>query len=154
VPAPRTFANYQLIDTGYRAHYTPYKKRFREIQFTINNTSQSALHFYTDFTLDDVTRKDLFEYQVQQITDPESPDYGLIYVERVLSDSLDVPGAINITDAGWTLDFSKFPVLTVSKVRYRVSGKGYCGKIKILSSNEELYELLSIHWVYRKMNAR
>lgn len=152
--APRTFSNYQLIDTGYRAHYTAYKKRFREIQFTLNNTSQSALHFYTDFTVDDDVRKNLFEHNVQQITDPESPDYGLIYIERTLTDSIDIPGVVFFTDAGWTLDFSKFPTLTVSKARYHVSGKGYCGKMKLLSNNEELYELLSIHWVYRKMNAR
>ena len=150
----RTFLNHQLINTGYRAHYASYKKRFREMQFAINNTLQNALQFYTAFIMDDDIRKDLFTHTVQHIVDETDPDYGLIYVERTLADPVSLPGKINSVDTGWTLDFSKFPNLTLSKVRYRVSGKGYCGKIKILSTNEVPYELLNINWVYRKMNGR
>lgn len=55
---------------------------------------------------------------------------------------------------GGNWSFSKFPKLTVAKVRVRVSGKGYGGSVKILSMNEEPYELLNINWVYRTMFAR
>ena len=159
----RYFTNNQFIDTGYRTHFPQYKKRFREIQFSINNTQQATLKFHTAFVLDDDVRKDLFEYEVVQITDPEDPDYGLIYVERQMADpiSIEVSDKLYVANAvsfdatdPWLLDFSKFPTLTVAKVRYRVSGKGYLGKIKLLSNNDTMYELLGTNWVYRKMNAR
>lgn len=172
----RVFANYQLLDTGQRSHYASYKKRFREIQLTINNTNQATLQFYTAFVLDDDVRKDLFKYEVQQIIDPDDPDFGLVYVERSLSDPLSlehsdsmyvaqVPtalldklradNAVNFdTIDPWLLDFSKFPTLTVAKIRYKISGKGYLGKMKLLSINDTMYELLGTNWVYRKMNAR
>lgn len=174
--ADRSFANYQLIDTGQRAHYAPYKKRFRELQFNVNNTNQATLQFYTAFVLDDDVRKDLFEYELNQVTDPEDPDFGLLYVERKLSDPVSIETSDNLyvaqaptalldklyannvvnfdTIDPWLLDFSKFPTLTVSKIRYKVSGKGYLGKVKLLSINDTMYELLGINWVYRKMNAR
>lgn len=152
---PRVFKNYQLLNTGYRAHFDAYKKRFREVQFTVNNTQQDSLNFYTSFVVDDDVRKSLFKYTTMQVTDPSSSDYGLIYVEREIEDALEVAGAIKLGEGdGWILDFSLFPTLTVSKVRHRVSGKGYLGKLKILSKNERLYELLGTNWVYRKMNGR
>lgn len=151
----RKLLNHQLIDTGYRAHFPAFKKRFREIQFSVNNTEQSRLAFHTSFTVDDDVRRSLFEYNVQQITDTASPDYGLVYVERGLADALEVSDTTNLgIGEGWTLDFSMFPEITVAKVRYKVSGKGYLGKISILSKNEVLYELLGTNWVYRKMNGR
>lgn len=149
------YNNYQLIDTGYRTHYPEYKKRFREIQFSVNNISKDVLHFYTAFTVDDDVRKGLYTHITQQITDSGSADYGLIYVERILSDPYDVPGTLTFDeDDGWALDFSKLEDVTVVKVRYKVSGKGYNGKIQILSKNESLYELMDTVWVYRKMNGR
>ena len=36
---------------------------------------------------------------------------------------------------------SKFPTLTVAKIRYKISGKGYLGKMKLLSINDTMYEL-------------
>lgn len=150
----RLFNNYQLLDTGYRSHFSTHKKRFREIQFSINNTAKDVLHFYTSFTLDDDVRKDLYTYEVQHITDPLDPNYGLVYVERSLVEST-VPGVLTLDeDDGWALDFAQFENITVAKVRYKVSGKGYNGKIQILSMNEAPYELLSTNWVYRKMNGR
>jgi hypothetical protein len=151
----RQFVNHQLIDTGYRAHFSPYKKRFREVQFSVNNTAQDTLLFYTAFIVDDDVRKSLFEYTTQHITDPTSPDYGLVYVERGFAEPTTVPGAFKLDETdGWALDFAKFPDITVVKVKHRVSGKGYHGKLIILSKNELLYELLGTNWVYRKMNAR
>ena len=47
-----TFKNYQYIDTGFREHASDYKKRYREIQLKLNNTSQKELKFYSSFTID------------------------------------------------------------------------------------------------------
>lgn len=151
--AARLFSNYQLLDTGYRDHNTQYKKRFREIQFSVNMRDTKALKFYTSFTVDDDLRKDYYKYEVTHCTDKTSSDYGLMYVERVLVDALTTPGLTTLDD-GWILDSSQFPELTVVKVRYKVNGKGYSGSVRILSTNETVFELLNTNWVYRVMFAR
>ena len=148
----RVFVNQQLLDTGYRNHLPAWKKRFREIQFVINNTTQSALTFQTAFLMDDDTRKGFYKYQTSFIDDPND---GLLYVERVPYDPIEIGDSTAIIpEEGWTLDFSRLPDITVIKVRFRVSGKGYNGRLKIVSNNQIPYEILNINWVYRKMNVR
>ena len=149
----RKLNNYQLLDTGYRRHYEQFKKRFREIQFTINNNTGGLLKFYTGFIVDDDTRKSLYTYDVVHNTDESDPNYGLVFVERNMTDPELVADEAQL-DTTWNLDFSKFPKLTVAKVRLGVTGKGYGGSVKILSMNEEPYEILNINWVYRIMYAR
>ena len=161
----RELHNYQYLDTGYRKHSDQYKKRFREIQLMVNNSLGSKLKFYTGFVVDDDVRKSIYKHTVQHITEEEDPNYGLVFVERTMADPEIVPDKHYLTtpevlsneltlDDGWELDFSRFPNLTVVKVRFRVSGKGYGGSVKLLSMNEEHYELLNINWVYRTMFAR
>ena len=151
----RVFKNQQLLDTGYRNHLSAWKKRFREIQFVINNTTQSALTFQTAFLMDDDTRKGFYKYQTSFIDDPSDPNYGLLYVERTPYDPIEIGDSTAIIpEEGWTLDFSRLPDITVMKVRFRVSGKGYNGRLKIVSNNQIPYEILNVNWVYRKMNAR
>lgn len=153
--SPRVLPNYQLIETGYRNHYKDWKKRFREIQFTVNNSSQAPLNFHTAFVVDDDVRKEFYTYSIEHITDKNDANYGLVYIERTLADPVQVWDSTAYMDGtGWTLDFSKFPDISVAKARFKVSGKGYMGKISILSTNEHLYELIGVNWVYRKMNAR
>lgn len=151
----RVFVNQQLLDTGYRNHLSAWKKRFREIQFVINNTTQSVLTFQTAFLMDDDTRKGFYKYQTSFIDDPNDPNYGLLYVERIPYDPIELGDSTAIIpEDGWTLDFSRLPDITVMKVRFKVSGKGYNGRLKIVSNNQIPYEILNINWVYRKMNAR
>lgn len=151
----RTFVNQQLLDTGYRNHVSAWKKRFREIQFVINNTTQQVLRFQTSFLMDDDTRKGFYKYQTSFIDDPSDPNYGLLYVERIPYDPIELADSTAvIPEEGWTLDFSRLPDITVAKVRFKVSGKGYNGRLKIVSNNQIPYEILNINWVYRKMNAR
>lgn len=148
----RVFGNYQFINTGYRAFNTEHKKRFREVQFHINSRTADTLSFYTAFTVDDVERQAMYKNSVQQVTDPEDPNYGVIFVERELIDVKQTPSLTKLDE--WKLDTSKFPDLTVYKVRFRVSGKGYGGAVKLLSVNESKYELLNMSWIYRLMFAR
>lgn len=152
----RLFPNYQLLDTGVRAHDNQHKKRYRELQFTVNNLTQSALHFYSAFIVDDDTRKDMYTYTVSHITNPNDPNYGLITVERQMTAPSDVAGITKFTgtDDGWVMDFSKFPTITVAKVHIKVSGKGYNARLKLLSKNEVRYEILTTNWVYRPMFGR
>lgn len=154
-----TWFNWQYIDTGYREHMSNFKKRYRELQFVINNVSNKRLKFYTDFFIDGEQRKSHYTYQVAHNTDVSSPDYGLITVERVLSEAQMAIGSTRLGVSGtdedaWMLDMSAFPDVSFCKIRFPVSGKGYAPRMLLISRNELTYELLNISWVYRQMYSR
>jgi len=174
----RLLKNHQYLDTGYREHNSQTKKRYREIQFKINNRGQSSLMFGTEFLIDDNLRKPLYQYATRHITDPNSADYGYLYVERIVSEPLVSVGAAILDDEDtpqelympatiavpsqdivlqsncWVLDVSQLSQVAVSKIRFRVSGKGYSPRLILLSFNDKPYEMMSHNWVYRGMNAR
>ena len=174
----RIMKNHQYVDTGYREHNTQFKKRYREIQFKINNMSQAALQFGTGFYIDDQLRKSLFRYETRHVTDPNSAEYGYFYVEQVIDDPSVVPGSTILDDDPipdrpyvvgnlvvpdetivlqsnrWVLDVSQLSNVSVIKVRMKVSGKGYSPRLILVSFNDKLYELLNHNWVFRSMNAR
>ena len=139
--------NRQLIDTGYREHASNFKKRYRELQFTINNMSFSALQFYVSFLIDGALRKAWYGYEIVQDTDPASPTYGVISVHRML-----LPGATVLSD--WELDMNAFTDNGYWKCRATVSGKGYVPRMLINSPNAKIFELLNISWVYRTLYSR
>ena len=173
----RLLRNFQFLDTGYRNQTFSHKKRYREIQFTVNRVSRESLQFGSQFMLDDQVRKDLYTSEVRHVTDPEAPDYGWIYVERVF-DAPYVTGGASILDdvppetpylpgekvtiddtfmlqsSRWVLDASQLSPVTTAKVRLSVSGKGYAPRLLLISFNDTPYELLSHVWVFRTMNAR
>lgn len=170
--------NYQYFDSGYREHNSNFKKRYRELQFVINNRSTAALKFYTDFFIDGEQRRSHYMYQVVQNVDPASPEYGSITIERVLSTPLEAaddyggatiqavlgapistPGSTvlgaSLVDAdAWNLDVDEFPNTSFWKVRFPVSGKGYTPRMVILSRNELPYEFLNTSWIYHPMYSR
>jgi hypothetical protein len=174
----RLLRNFQYLDTGYRDHDTQYKKRYREIQFKVNNISQKALLFGTEFMIDDQMRKELYDYVTRHVTDESAEDAGYFYVEKVPHNPLATPGAtvlgddddadVPYVDAStvvtegevvlqsncWVLDVSKLSKVAVAKIRFRVSGKGYAPRMVLLSYNDRPFELLSHNWVFRTMNAR
>lgn len=160
--AIHVFKNYQMLDVGYREHLSDYNKRYREMQMKFNNTSQKTLHFQTEFTLDGDVRHSFYTYVAHHETDPLDPNYGLLSLERVPvigPTSPDIPGNTllgeHAEDTGaWTLDNSQFPENVLWKVRIPISGKGYAPKMRLLSFNEENYELLNVIWVFRMMNSR
>ena len=152
--------NWQFIDTGYREHSSNFKKRYRELQFMLNNRSGKVLSFYTDFFIDGEQRRNHFTYNV--IKQPGTLDgkpFNALTVEQVFGAPLNTPGTtvlgINTTDTdAWTLGVSEFPETALWKVRFPVSGKGYAPRMYILSHNEEPYDLLNLSWVYRSMYSR
>lgn len=157
--AIHTFRNYQMLDSGYREHDSDFKRRFREFQLKFNNISQTTLRFYTDFFIDEALRRSMNEYTVVHETDPESPNYGVITVERNLVDPSILPGTTMLGETQndinlWQLDVSQFPNLSLWKVRIPISGKGYAGRIRMVSFNEERYELLNLIWVFRPLYSR
>ena len=151
--------NRQLIDTGYREHASNFKKRYRELQFTINNISLNALQFYVSFLIDGALRKSWYGYEIVQDTDPTSPTYGVISVHRVLLPSASNTSVISVTPGttvlnNWVLDMSAFPDNGYWKCRTTVSGKGYVPRMLINSPNAKIFELLNISWVYRTLYSR
>ena len=151
--------NRQLIDTGYREHASNFKKRYRELQFTINNSSLNALTFYVAFLIDGALRKSWYGYKMVQDTDPASPTYGVISVHRVLLPSISNTSGTLITPSTTVLDdlildMSAFPDNGYWKCRTTVSGKGYVPRMLINSPNAKIFELLNISWVYRTLYSR
>lgn len=178
VVVERLLRNHQLLDTGYRDHDVQVKKRYREIQFKINNSGQHTLQFGTEFLLDDNLRKALFRYETRHVTDINADDFGYVYVERVFDDPVMAPGTTILGDedspqvlyvpdsqavldrdivlqsSRWVLDVSRLADASAAKVRFRVSGKGYAPRLILVSFNDKPYEMLAHNWVYRIMNAR
>ena len=126
----------------------------------INNVAKTKLDFYSEFIVDDDVRKTYQRYVTKHITDPNSSDYGLFFVDRIPETTWTLFGSTVLADAEapdpnlWTLDFSKFPEITSAKVRMPVSGKGYAGRFKFISYNEKPFELLALNWVFRVLYAR
>lgn len=153
------FRNWQHMDMGYREHSSNFKKRYRELQFVINNISNRALDFYSDFYIDGEQRKNRYVYEVVHDIDPQSPHYGLITVEKVLADPVTAPASTTLGQDehdthAWRLDNSRFPDVAFWKVRLPVSGKGYTPRFSFTSRNEDIYELLNVSFVYRALGSR
>lgn len=154
------YNNYQFIDTGHIALDDTYLKRFREVQFNLINKEHEINKFYSDFKVDGRLRISSTEYEVNQITDPEDPEYGLIYVVPTSSENLMLYGdtTLDCEDVDvpqyWQLDLSKFPNLTVTTVRLRTLGKGRRGSLELLNISLKKFDLSSMVWVYRIMNVR
>lgn len=154
-----TFRNWQHMDMGYREHSSNFKKRYRELQFVINNISNQALDFHSDFYIDGEQRKNRYIYEVVHDIDPASPNYGLITVEKKLSDPVTAPATTALGDSetdftAWRLDNSRFPDVAFWKVRLPVSGKGYTPRFSFTSRNESIYELLNVSFIYRALGSR
>lgn len=142
------FTNRQYINTGYREHDTNFKKRYRELQFTLNNMAKERLNFYTDFFIDGEQRKNSRIYEV--VYDPLRQNN--LMVEEMLGTP---ESTVDITRLNtWTLDVDRFPDPTFCKIRFPVSGKGYVPKLIIQNRDEKPYELLNISWVYRPLYSR
>ena len=147
------FKNYQYINTGYREIASNLKKRFRELQFELDNTSQTALKFYVNFYIDGDPRRYCYKGAAESYYDTKDKKNYVVFSQQLdegMANKLPSTTALDL----WALNESLFPEAYFWKIRVPVSGKGYTPQMQILSQNEEAYDLLNISWVYRMMYTR
>lgn len=140
--------NYQLVDSGYHDYTLESKKRFRELQFFINNLSHEDLTFGLGFVLDNISRIPLFNYT---ITQQQQNDTNVVWLDRDLKCTETVPGAI--VSNLWHLQ-QTITDISLWKIRTVISGKGYAPRFKFISQNEKHFEFVSFTWVYRMLYLR
>ena len=154
------FKNYQYLDTGYRNDSYHQNKRYREMQFQINNLDYRKLTFGMDFLIDGENRMTFIQYDTEQVIDETNERYGMVYIEptpimNIPIDELNIiPDEVAFRANHWTLDESVFPEINLWKVRVPVSGKGKAPRIRLASYNESRFEISRINWVYRMMYMR
>ena len=145
------FNNIQYIDTGLIDLESNLKKRFRELQFRVLNTTGAELQFNTTYFIDGNTRVPAFIYEptVDNTT-------GTLTLNKTLTSALPystaLPGTIKL--GSWKLSKDVFPGTDVVKIRIPVSGKGYNPQIKLSCNNQKDYSLLDITNVYRQLYSR
>lgn len=149
---PRMVENFQMVDTGKRDGAGNLKKRIREIILEFNNLDKSDVEFNHVVFMDDEQRSDIFNYNVVHVTDPLDPNYGQIYVEREYVEPTKIFGTTKL--GFWSLGNSMFPEQTVLKVHLQHTGKGYYPRVRIITRASKPFELNTISWVVRMMNAR
>lgn len=162
------YKNYQFLDTGYRLNDASRKKRFREVQFNLNNIDGFDIPMGCAIFVDDNERKLMYNYSVN-IT--QTSNNG---AEAVVTQSMDTHGLVRNTTLGarddeivhynaeyvtgsdnmFVLDTTKFEHVSNYKVRIKTSGKGYAPRAQLLFKPLGYYELYYINWVYRSMSQR
>lgn len=158
------YNNYNYLDTGIVAIDDTYNKRYRELQMNIINKEDSKIRFYTDVKIDGKLNVTSTRYEVQNITDPDDPDYGLVYVIPTEVDDLETMmtsyGNTALEDEEseltkyWEVDLSAFPDLDMATIKLKLWGKGRRSSFQVLCTDLKNYELSSFIWVYRIMNVR
>lgn len=162
------YKNYQFLDTGYRLTDVSRKKRFREVQFNLNNIDGYEIPMGCAIFVDDNERKMLYNYSVNIVRTAENS------AEAVVTQSIDTKGLVRNTTLGardedivhynkeyatggqnmFLLDTTKFEQVSNYKVRIKTSGKGYSPRAQLLFKPRGYYELFYINWVYRSMSQR
>ena len=149
-PTNNTINNNQYLDTGAIDINSNYKKRFREVQFRVHNTSKEALDFSTTFFIDGDTRSPEFTYS--PVIDNSTGTLTLNKVFVAATPVTNIKGRAKL--GSWRLSKDTFPGADVIKVRVPVSGKGYNSQIKINCNTQKDYALLDISNVYRLLYSR
>lgn len=147
-----TFRNYQFLDTGYRRDELQAKKRYREIQFLIDNLDKHDMEFGMEYLLDGAPSKIYYKYDVTQIIDEFDPDYCYAIIDSTPYLKVELDNIDNTNQ--WTIDQSINPEITLWKIRIAVSGKGTAPRLKLHSKNEKRFGLLSLNWISRIMHMR
>ena len=158
------YNNYNYFDTGNISIDDTYNKRFRELQMNVLNKEDSKIRFYTDVKIDGKLNVTSTRYEIQNITDPEDPEYGLVYVIPTEVDDLKTMmtsyGNTALEDEEselvkfWEIDLSAFPDLDMATVKLKLWGKGRRASFQMLCTDLKDYELSTFVWVYRIMNVR
>lgn len=156
------YNNYNYIDTGDADIDDTTVKRFRELQINLVNVEKSEIGFYTDFFVDGNEKIHSARYEVQHITDPNDPEYGVIYVVPFMGENLTtgfvvpsetVLGNVDPSDL-WKIDLSAFPELNTATIRIELQGKGRRASVQLLNTSLKRYEIADWTWIYRLMNVR
>lgn len=156
------YNNFNYLDTGDVTLDDTVLKRFRELQINLVNIEKTEIGFYTDFFVDGNEKIHSARYEVQHITDPDDPDYGVVFVVPLLGEELStgyvVPSETivgNVDDEDkWKIDLSAFPELNTTTVRLTLLGKGRRGALQLLNTSLKKFEIANWVWVYRVMNVR
>lgn len=158
------YNNYNYIDTGNVALEDIANKRFRELQMNIVNKEDSRIRFYTDVKIDGKLNVTSTRYQIENVTDPNDPDYGLVYVIPTEVDELKTMmmaygnTALECEEQElvkyWEVDLSAFPDLDTATIKLKLWGKGRRAAFQMLCTDLKNYEITSLVWVYRTMNVR
>ena len=158
------YNNYNYLDTGVVAINDVPNKRFRELQMNIVSHEQSKIKFYADVKIDNKLNIDSTEYEVQHITDPSDPEYGLIYVIPTATEDyhkiMTAYGDTTLEDENqelvkyWEIDLSAFPDLEIATIKLKLFGKGRRASFQVLCTDLKNYELSTFTWVYRIMSVR
>lgn len=154
------YNNYNYLDTGNVALDDIATKRFRELQLNVVSHEHSKIKYFADIKVDGKLNIDSTEYEVQNITDPDDPEYGLVYVTPTSVDNLTVYGDTTLEDEEselikyWEIDLSAFPDLDTVTVRFKLWGRGRRVSLQLLCTELKYYELSTFVWVYRVMNVR
>ena len=165
-----TWENVQFLDTGYRATDVVRKKRFRELQYVLNNTGRTEITMGCAIFVDDMERKPMYDYEVNLVPTTDNS------LEAIITQSLNTSGLVRNTTEGakeldevhnvllpnatpegnnlFKLDVSKFEYISNYKVRVKISGKGCNAKAQLLFKPKDFYELYCVNWVFRSMNQR
>ena len=165
-----TWGNVQFLDTGYRATDVVRKKRFRELQYVLNNTGRTEITMGCAVFVDDMERKPMYDYEVNLVPTTDNS------LEAIITQSLNTSGLVRNTTEGakeldevhnvllpnatpegnnlFKLDVSKFEYISNYKVRVKISGKGCNAKAQLLFKPKDFYELYCVNWVFRSMNQR
>ena len=144
--------NWQFINTGIIPLNNTLYKRLRELQFTVDNVEQQTIKFSASIYADGENVLDGVKYTITQDTNPNSDDYGHIYINTYDLNNLDITGATALDD--WVLDFSKFPDVTLVRSHMLLTGKGRFISGEFINRDEKRYELSNTIWVCRLMNGR
>ena len=160
----------QFIDTGFRDINIPLKKRFRELQIKLSTPFDTAIFMQPNVSVDDMLRNDnilqtvYFNGEVYIINNTE--EYivapGAQYLEEPLG--TDTPDYTRLegtpvykpngNDLFFKLGQEYLTAQHLNTVRFRITGKGYCPRLQLNMHTKTPYELQSIAWVFRNMNAR
>ena len=152
---PAYMPSVQYFDTGYKDWSVANKKRMREIIFKINNKLAIPLSFKAQLMIDNEHRYCAGQYGLYQGVDRSMQIINYAKELDTTSKAVyndDIEPDIN--DNVFALDDTSYSSSNGASVRWKVSGKGFLPRIKLLSKNKKSYEINGIGWVARLMNAR
>ena len=151
------------LDTGYRdiTDYTNVNKKWRQLQYTINNLeANTQMMFENEFICDGDKRLKNSRYEVDY--DEDTQDY--VYTPETLDDDdegyaiteqvVDDISTCRWKGAEWGYDTTNLLDGRVARVKQNINAKGRLGRLQMVSHNSAMYELSQISWVYRIMTAR